>query len=114
MLVGAPLLEVFDRLAIGGVLLSTKGQVLATNESAQRTLQDHFNISDPGKQLLDEIRREFVGYLLRRCSSRVRRECGDWIVIDRGNKRPLMLNSAVLYQRRVMLTRLPMSGLRWR
>jgi DNA-binding CsgD family transcriptional regulator len=96
MLVGAPLLEVLDGLAIGGVLLSTTGQVLATNESAQRTLQEHFNISDPGNRILDETRREFVGYLLRRCSDRVKRDCGDWIVIDRENKRPLILNSAVL------------------
>ncbi|MGH1592263.1 helix-turn-helix transcriptional regulator [Methylobacterium phyllosphaerae] len=96
MLVGTPLLEVFDRMAIGGVLLSATGQVLAINESAQHTLQDHFNISDPVKQLLDETRREFVRYLLRRCSGRVQRNCGDWIVIDRQNKRPLILNVAVL------------------
>src|SRR5947209_621001 len=96
MLVGTPLLEVFDRMAIGGVLLSATGQVLATNESARRTLHDHFNISDPGKQLLDEPRREFVGYLLRRCTGRVQRGCGDWIVIDREDKRPLILNVVAL------------------
>jgi DNA-binding CsgD family transcriptional regulator len=96
MLVGTPLLEVFDRMAIGGVLLSATGQVLAINESAQRTLQDHFNISDPGNQILDETRREFVGYLLRRCSGRVQRDCGDWIVIDRENKCPLILNAVAL------------------
>ncbi|MGT2477877.1 helix-turn-helix transcriptional regulator [Methylobacterium oryzae CBMB20] len=97
MLVGAPLLEVLDGLAIGGVLpLHHRANVLATNESAQRTLQEHFNISDPGHRILDETRREFVGYLLRRCSDRVKQDCGDWIVIDRENKRPLILNSAVL------------------
>lgn len=93
MLVGVPLLEVFDRMAIGGLVLSTSGQVLAINESAQRTLQDHFNVSDPGKQLLDGTGREFVKYLLRRCSDRVQLDCGDWIIIERENKRPLILNA---------------------
>ncbi|MDN3574934.1 helix-turn-helix transcriptional regulator [Methylobacterium longum] len=96
MLIGAPLLEVFDRMAIGGVLLAATGQVLAINETAQRTLQDHFNLSDPSKQLLDATKREFVGSLLRRCSGRVQRDCGDWIIIDRENKRPLILNLVAL------------------
>jgi DNA-binding CsgD family transcriptional regulator len=98
MLVGTPLLEVFDGMAIGGVLLSATGQVLAINGSAQRTLQHHFNIRDPGQQLLDETRREFLVYLLRRCSRRVQYQCGDWIVInrERENKRPLILNAAAL------------------
>ncbi len=96
MLIGTPLLEIFDRMAIGGVLLSATGQVLAINDSAQRTLQGHFNISDPSKQMLDATRREFVGYLLRRCSSRVQRDCGNWLVIDRENKRPLILSAAAL------------------
>ena len=96
MLVGTPLLEIFDRMAIGGVLLSATGQVLAANESARRTLHDHFNISDPGKQLLDEPKREFLGYLLRRCRGHAQRDCGDWIVIDREDKRPLILNAVTL------------------
>ena len=96
MLVGAPLLEVFDRMAIGGVLLSATGQVLAANESAQRTLQDHFGISDLGRHLLDNRRRELIGYLLQRCGGRVQRDCGDWIIINRENKRPLILNTVAL------------------
>jgi DNA-binding CsgD family transcriptional regulator len=96
MLAGAPLLEVFDRMAIGGVLLSATGQVLAINESAQCTLQQHFNIPNPGQARLDETRREFIRYLLRRSIGRVRGEWGDWIIIDRENKRPLILNAAVL------------------
>ena len=96
MLIGAPLLEVFDRMAIGGVLLAATGQVLAINKSAQRTLQDHFNILDPIKELLDETKREFVEYLLRRCSVRIQRDCSDWIIIDRECKQPIILNAVIL------------------
>lgn len=96
MPIGTPLLEVFDRMAIGGVLLSAEGQVVAINGSARRTVQDHFNISDPGTQLFDELRRDFIVHLIRRCRGRVRRDGSEWIVIDRENKRPLILTTVAL------------------
>ena len=92
MLVGMPLLRVFDRMGCGGIILSTTGRVLATNASARLILQQMFDLDDAAVAALNGSGREIVKQLLRRGRSRVCLESENWILMERLGQRPLIMN----------------------
>lgn len=91
MLVGMPLLRVFDRMGCGGIILSTTGHVLATNTSAQLILQQMFNLDDAAAAL-NGSGREIIKQLLGRGRTRISFESENWILIERVGQRPLIMN----------------------
>ncbi|GJE48695.1 hypothetical protein GOFOIKOB_1727 [Methylobacterium tardum] len=92
MLVGMPLLRVFDRMGCGGIILSTCGQVLATNTGARRILQQLFHLDEAAVSALNGSGREVVKQLLGRGRTRVHFESENWILIERAGQRPLIMN----------------------
>lgn len=92
MLVGMPLLRVFDRMGCGGIILSTTGHVLATNASARLTLQDMFDLDDADAAALNGSGREVIKKLLSRGRTRISLESENWILIERSGQRPLIMN----------------------
>jgi DNA-binding CsgD family transcriptional regulator len=92
MLVGMPLLRVFDRMGCGGIVLSTTGDILATNTSARLILQDMFELDDAAVAALNGSGREIIKQLLRRGRTRISLESENWILIERRGQRPLIMN----------------------
>ncbi|MDN3575007.1 helix-turn-helix transcriptional regulator [Methylobacterium longum] len=92
MLVGVPLLRVFDRMGCGGIILSTTGQVLATNTSARLILQQMFELDNAAVAALDGSGREIVKHLLNHGRTRIHLDGENWILIERNGQRPLIMN----------------------
>jgi DNA-binding CsgD family transcriptional regulator len=92
MLVGMPLLRVFDRMGCGGIILSTADDVLATNTSARLILQQMFDLDDAAVAALNGSGREIIKQLLRRGRTRICLESENWILIERVGQRPLIMN----------------------
>lgn len=92
MLVGMPLLRVFDRMGCGGIILSTTGQVLATNASARLILQQMFDLDDAAIAAMDGSGREIVKHLLNQGRTRIHLDTENWILIERSGQRPLIMN----------------------
>lgn len=92
MLVGMPLLRVFDRMGCGGIILSTTGQVLATNSAARLILQQMFELDEAAVAALNGSGREIVKQLLCHGRTRVCLESENWILIERSGQRPLIMN----------------------
>ena len=93
MLVGMPLLQVFDRMGCGGIILSTVGDVLAANATAQHILQRMFNLENVGTAEFTGCGRDIVKQLLNRGRTRIRLDSENWILIEREDQRPLIMNS---------------------
>lgn len=91
MLVGMPLLRVFDRMGCGGIILSTTGQILATNVSARLTLKQMFALDDAAVDALNGSGREIIKQLLSKGRSRINLDNEDWILIERRGQRPLIM-----------------------
>lgn len=92
MLVGMPLLQVFDRMGCGGIILSTTGHILATNISARLTLKQMFALDEAAVATLNGAGREIVKQLLSRGRSRIKLDDENWILIERSDRRPLIMN----------------------
>jgi DNA-binding CsgD family transcriptional regulator len=92
MLVGMPLLRVFDRMGCGGIILSTCGQVLATNTSARLILQQMFELDEAAIAALNGSGREIIKQLLSRGRTRIHVDTENWILIERAGQRPLIMN----------------------
>lgn len=92
MLVGKPLLQVFDRMGCGGLIISTTGQVLAANTTARRMLQRMFGLDDTTAADLHDCGRDVVKQLLNRGRTRIRFDSENWILIEREDQRPLVMN----------------------
>lgn len=92
MLVGMPLLRVFDRMECGGIILSTTGRVLATNTSARLILQRMFDLDETEVAALNDSGREIIKQLLSRGRTRVSLDSENWILIERDDERPLIMN----------------------
>ena len=92
MLVGMPLLRVFDRMGCGGIILSTTGHVLAINTSARLILQDMFELDDTAVAALNGSGREIIKQLLGRGRTRIHLDSENWILIERIGRRPLIMN----------------------
>jgi DNA-binding CsgD family transcriptional regulator len=92
MLVGMPLLRVFDRMGCGGIILSTTGHILAINTSAQLILQRMFELDEAATAALSGSGREVIKQLLSRGRTRVSLDNENWILIGRSAQRPLIMN----------------------
>ena len=92
MLVGMPLLRVFDRMGCGGIILSTTGHVLATNASARLILQQMFGLDEATVAALNGSGREIIKQLLCEGRTRIRLDSENWILIERSGQRPLIMN----------------------
>jgi DNA-binding CsgD family transcriptional regulator len=93
MLVGMPLLRIFDRMGCGGMVLSTSGRVLALNEGARRILGQMFHLT---KAELDELNgsgRDVAKRLLSRGRTRIQLDNENWILIEREGQRPIIINA---------------------
>lgn len=99
MLIGMPLLRVFDRMSCGGIILSTSGRVLTINTKAQQILQEMFCLSSSELEALyapedqDNSGREVIKRLLSRGRTRIRLDSENWILIEREGQRPLIMNA---------------------
>ena len=92
MLVGMPLLRVFDRMGCGGIILSTAGHVLAINTSARLILQDLFDLNEAAVAALNGSGRDIIKQLLSRGRTRAHFDSENWILIERSDQRPLIMN----------------------
>ncbi|MGH1571824.1 helix-turn-helix transcriptional regulator [Methylobacterium sp. P31] len=92
MLVGMPLLRVFDRMGCGGIILSTSGQILATNTSARLVLQEMFELDQAAVAALNGSGREIIKQLLSRSRTRVNLDRENWLLIERSGRRPLIMS----------------------
>lgn len=92
MLVGMPLLQVFDRMGCGGLIVSTAGQVLAANATARLILKRMFRLDDAAAAELNGCGRDIVKQLLNRGRTRIRLDSENWILIEREDQRPLIMN----------------------
>lgn len=93
MLIGAPLLHVFDRMGCGGLVLSTRGHVLAANAEARRILHDMFDLADDEPDLLDETGRDVIKRLLARARTRIQLDGENWLLTTRESRRPLVMST---------------------
>ena len=93
MLVGMPLLQVFDRMGCGGLIVSTTGHVLAANATARHILQGMFNLDAAAAADLNDCGRDVVKHLLTRGRTRIRLDSENWILIERDGQRPLIMNA---------------------
>lgn len=95
MLVGMPFLRVFDRMGYGGLVLSTSGHVLAMNDSARRIFQTMFCLSrsEVEVDVLNGLGRGIVKRLLGQGQARFQLDSEHWILVERTEQRPLIMNS---------------------
>ena len=96
MLISLPLLRIFDRMGCGGIVLSTSGRVLALNEGARRILGQMFGLTEPALEELTGSGRDVVKKLLSRGRSRIQLDSENWILIEREDQRPLIMNALPL------------------
>ncbi|POR43636.1 MAG: helix-turn-helix transcriptional regulator [Alphaproteobacteria bacterium] len=98
MLVGMPFLRVFDRMGYGGLVLSTHGHVLALNDSARRIFQAMFCLSrsEVEVDVLDGLGRGIVKRLLNQGRARFQLDSENWILVERPDQRPLIMNAVPL------------------
>lgn len=98
MLVGMPFLRVFDRMGYGGLVLSTSGQVLALNDSARRIFQTMFRLerSEVEVDVLNGLGRGIVKRLLGQGRARFQLDSENWILVERPEQRPLIMNAVPL------------------
>jgi DNA-binding CsgD family transcriptional regulator len=93
MLVGLPLLQVLDRMGCGGLVLATDGQVLAINDGARSILQKTFSLTEGDLDELHGSGREYVKHLLNRGRTRIQLDSENWILIEREDEPPLIMNA---------------------
>ncbi|WP_336488127.1 helix-turn-helix transcriptional regulator [Methylobacterium nigriterrae] len=93
MLIGMPLLQILDRMGCGGLLLATSGQVLAANDGARRIVGEMFRLSDERLGSVEAFGRELIKDLLSQGKTRIQLNCENWILIEREDRRPLIMNA---------------------
>src|SRR5687768_8571500 len=93
MPLGTPLLDALERMGFGGLLLDTSGNVLRSNDTGARLLQEY------GRATVDteapSSLREALKLLLRsRKAERFRMYEDNWVVLRRGEgTRPLVIRA---------------------
>src|ERR1700712_3063210 len=93
MLVGMPLLRIFDRMGCGGMVLSTSGKVLALNDGARRILGQLFCLTEAALDELNGSGRDVVKQLLNRGRTRIQLGTENWNLIEREGQRPIIMNA---------------------
>lgn len=95
MLVGSPLLQVLGRAGCGGLVLSTRGHVLAANAEARRILREMFDIAAGELDIHDGSGRDVIKRLLAKARTRIQLDGENWMLTARESRRPLIM-SAIL------------------
>ncbi|TXN07014.1 LuxR family transcriptional regulator [Methylobacterium sp. WL103] len=93
MLIGTPLLQAFGRMGCGGLILSTRGHVLAANAEARRILGETFDLTDESLDLLDGSGRDVIKRLLARARTRIQLDGENWMLTTRKSQRPLIMST---------------------
>lgn len=93
MLVGSPLLQVFGRMGCGGLILSTRGHVLAANAEARRILTETFEIAAGELDLQDGSGRDVIKGLLAKARTRIQLDGENWMLTTRASRRPLIMST---------------------
>lgn len=91
--VGMPLLQVFSRMGCGGLLLSTRGHVLAANAEARRILIETFEIAGGELELQDGSGRDVIKRLLAKARTRIQLDGENWMLTMRASRRPLIMSA---------------------
>ncbi|WP_246690135.1 helix-turn-helix transcriptional regulator [Methylobacterium sp. WL7] len=95
-LVGLPLLQVFGRMGCGGLVLSTRGHVLAANPEALRILRETFDIADGDLDLHDGTGRDVIKRLLAKARTRIQLDGENWMLTTRASRRPLIMSTILV------------------
>lgn len=93
MLVGTPLLQVFGHMGCGGLVLSTRGHVLAANAEARRILVETFEIAADELDLQDGSGRDVIKRLLAKARTRIQLDGENWMLTTRASRRPLIMSA---------------------
>ncbi|WP_243214446.1 MULTISPECIES: helix-turn-helix transcriptional regulator [Methylobacterium] len=88
-------MQVFDRMGYGGLVISTGGDVLAMNDHARRIFQNLFCLSrsEVEVDVLNGLGRGIVKRLLGQGQPRVQLDGESWILVERADQRPLIMNA---------------------
>jgi len=92
MLVGVPLLHVFNRMGCGGIVLSVTGRILAINNNAWLMLKQVLELEENDASHLIGSGRKIVKQLLGLGKTKILRDSENWILIERSGRRPLIMN----------------------
>jgi DNA-binding CsgD family transcriptional regulator len=94
-MLGKPLLLTLDRMGCGGVILDASGEVLELNPVANQVLIN--TPADASAEPLSSHRvRSALKALLREGETRFTLECDTWAVVERPDRRPLVIHSVPL------------------
>ena len=93
ILVGMPLLQVFGRMGCGGLVLSTRGHVLAANPEALRILREMFDINDGDLDIHDGSGRDVIKRLLAKARTRIQLDGENWMLTTRESQRPMIMST---------------------
>lgn len=89
----APLLQILERMGCGGLVVSSDGKVIASNDMARQILNASFFAEGDELKDLDTVGRDLIKQLLRHGRIRVDIDQEHWILIDRTDQRPLIMNA---------------------
>lgn len=89
--IGEPMLQVFDRMGCGSLILSTRGHVLAANAEARRVLLELFGLAEDGLDLIDDSGRDLIKRLIARSRTRIQLDGENWLLTTRASQRPLIV-----------------------
>lgn len=87
------LLTSLSRTGCGGLILATDGSVVAINPTADRILRDVLSLSDLSEIDLLVSGRGLIKQLLSRGRTRVRLDSEDWVLIERADRRPVIMHA---------------------
>lgn len=88
-----PLLQILDRMGCGGIVVSTNGKVIASNVMARVILSGNLTTVSDELGWLESAGRDLIKQLMRQGKTRVSLESDNWILIDRADQRPLIMNA---------------------
>jgi DNA-binding CsgD family transcriptional regulator len=93
MTLDTPLLQILDRMGCGGLVVATDGSVIASNDMARLILRGNVSFDDDELGELESAGRDLIKQLLRQGRTRISLDQGNWILIEREDQRPLIMNA---------------------
>lgn len=93
MLVGMTLLQMLSRTGCGGLIVSTRGHVLAANAEARCILAEIFEITGDRLDLQESSGRDVIKRLLAKARTRIQLDGENWMLTTRASQRPLIMST---------------------
>ena len=87
------LLTSLERTGCGGLILATDGRVVALNDTARAILLTIFSPAEMAGLDLATSGRGLIKQLLTRGKTRIRLDSEDWVLIERADRRPLVMHA---------------------